>query len=145
MGYLMTYSIEQAHLATAKAYAKRSKSVKLKVGAVIVQDDRPVSVGYNGTPPGSDNTCEDLIDGEWVTRPEVIHAESNCIGYAARRGVATEGATIVITHRPCFRCSKLILSAGITKVLYDRDYGDTTGVDILVKNNIEVGVIHEEN
>lgn len=123
-----------AHLKVAKVYSHLSYAKRLKVGAIILKNDRVVSVGYNGMPSGMDNVCE--IDG--VTRPEVVHAEMNAIAFAAKNGVATDGCTMVITHSPCFECSKLLMQAGIKDVYYEKEYRLTESLDFLKSNNITV-------
>jgi dCMP deaminase len=140
----------------AEGYAKLSYAKRLKVGAIITKDDRVISIGYNGTPAGWDNDCEDVIretftyvidkggeeyEGATVglkTKPEVIHAESNAIGKLARSSESGDGATMYITHAPCFDCAKLIHVAGIKKVFYREAYRSTEGIEFLNKSNIEV-------
>lgn len=138
---------DKAHLEAAKAYAKLSKAKRLKVGAVICRDDRIISIGYNGMPSGSDNVCEIQVNsttkqGEviesYMTRPEVIHAESNAIAFAAKNGVATDGCKLVLTHSPCFDCSRLIIQSGIKEVVYETDYRDISGIDFLKENGVSV-------
>ena len=120
-----------AHLQVAKAYASLSKAKRLQVGAVIIKDDRPISVGYNGCVSGGSNICEIEIDGELVTKPEVIHGESNAINFAAKNGIPTNECTLVITHSPCFGCAKSILQAGIKEVYYETEFRDLEGVKFL--------------
>lgn len=136
-----------AHLNAAQGYAKLSHAKRLKVGAVLVRDDRVISVGYNGMPSGGSNECEmtrpateeekSQYIGSGVnvtaiaTKPEVVHAEMNCIAFAAKNGIATEGSTLVITDSPCFECCKLLLQAGVKRVYYDRKYRETNGLDFL--------------
>lgn len=124
----------------AQGYAKLSKALRLKVGAVLVKEDRIISVGYNGTPFGYDNFCEysDTCNGELKTKPEVVHAEMNCIAFAAKNGIASDGATLVVTHSPCFECSKLLLQAGIKEVYYKTQYRDDLGLKLLEECNIKV-------
>lgn len=137
----------KAHLEAAKAYAKLSKAKRLKVGAVICRDDRIISIGYNGMPSGPDNVCEIKVNsttkqGEviesYMTRPEVIHAESNAIAFAAKNGVATDGCKLILTHSPCFDCSRLIIQSGIKEVVYETDYRDISGIDFLKENGVSV-------
>jgi len=152
----MPNKIDIAHMNAAEGYAKLSYAKRLKVGAIITKDDRVISIGYNGTPAGWDNDCEDEIretftyvidkggeeyEGATVglkTKPEVIHAESNAIGKLARSSESGDGATMYITHAPCFDCAKLIHVAGITKVFYREAYRSTEGIEFLNKSNIEV-------
>lgn len=136
-----------AHMNAAKAYSALSHARRLKVGAVLVKDDRIISVGYNGTPSGRDNNCEivtkrtlegPFVEKELATKPEVVHAEMNVIAFAARNGVSTNGCTLVITHSPCYECSKLIVQSGITRVIYETEYRITEGIDFLRECNIDV-------
>lgn len=126
----------------ATRIAELSYARRLKVGAVIVNDDTFV-YGYNGMPSGWDNNCEDTIwhsTGERTlkTKPEVLHAESNAISKLAKSVVNGKGANIFITHSPCLECSKLIYQTGITKVFYKTQYRDDTGLEFLKKSGIEV-------
>lgn len=137
-----------AHMGAAKVYAKLSRAKRLKVGAVIVRDERIISVGYNGTPSGRDNNCEfpieklNLLDQvesiEWFTKQEVCHAEMNAIMFAAKNGTATDGCDLYITHSPCFECAKMIIQSGIKRVFYETDYRDTDSIDFLLDTNVEV-------
>ena len=127
----------------AIGYSKLSYAKRLKVGAIITKDDRVISIGYNGTPAGWDNDCEYWIeDGDlgsgWKTKPEVLHAEANAIGKLARSSESGAGATMYLTHSPCFDCAKLIHVAGINKVFYRTQYRNTDGIEFLNKCNIEV-------
>ena len=131
-----------AHLKAAKAYAELSHAKRLKVGAVLVKDDRIISVGYNGMPAGMDNECEvKLPDSLFVTKPEVVHAETNAVAYAAKNGVATDGCTMVVTHSPCFECSKLLLQAGVKRIFYEEEYRLTESLEFLRAGGIEVSKI----
>jgi len=152
----MPNKIDIAHMNAAEGYAKLSYAKRLKVGAIITKDDRVISIGYNGTPAGWDNDCEDVIretftyvidkggeeyegaNNSLKTKPEVIHAESNAIGKLARSSESGDGATMYITHAPCFDCAKLIHVAGIKKVFYREAYRSTEGIEFLNKSNIEV-------
>lgn len=126
----------------AKRTAQESYANKLKVGAILVRDGRSITNGYNGMPTGFDNTCEDET-GE--TLDEVMHAEVNVIGYCAAKGIATEGCTIVITHVPCFRCAKVILSARISEVVYEQEFQQTNSLEFLKKAGIKVTKVGVEN
>ena len=113
----------KSHLSAAKVCAELSYAERLKVGAVITKDDRLISIGYNGTPTGFDNTCElHLDDSIKVTRPEVVHAEANAILFAAKHGLSTDGSMLVITHSPCYECAKMIVQCGIIEVYYEVEY-----------------------
>ena len=152
----------QAHLDVAARYSQLSKARRLKVGAVVVKDDRIISIGYNGTPPGWDNNCEDVIRETFTfgvgqsieeyeganytlkTKPEVLHAEENAIGKLARSHESGAGASMFITHAPCAQCAKLILVSGIKQVFYRDTYRDDSGVKFLQKGGVEVQQIKEE-
>jgi dCMP deaminase len=124
----------EAYMDVAERFAQLSSAVRLQVGAIVVKDDRIISIGYNGMPTGWDNCCED----EGKTKPEVLHAESNAIAKLARSPESGEGASIFITHSPCIDCAKLIYQSGIATVYYKNDYRSTQGIDFLNKSNIEV-------
>lgn len=139
----MIKKIDHAHMKAAEGYSELSYAKRLKVGAIITKDDRVISIGYNGTPAGWDNDCEYWIeDGDlgsgWKTKPEVLHAEANAIGKLARSSESGVGATMYLTHSPCFDCAKLIHVAGINKVFYRTQYRSTDGIEFLNKCNIEV-------
>jgi len=118
------------------------------VGCVLVKDDRIISIGYNGMPPGWSNQCETLSffteDGKQlpsqvlVTKPEVLHAEENAITKLARSTESGEGATAFITHAPCLSCAKLLYSSGIVEVFYANWYRDNSGLDFLKKCKIGI-------
>ncbi|NDB81617.1 MAG: CMP deaminase [Alphaproteobacteria bacterium] len=138
--------INYAHMNVAEEYAKLSYARRLKVGAIIVKDDRVISIGYNGTPSGWDNNCEDWVqisvdEYDWKTKNEVIHAEANAIAKLARSNEAGIAASMYITHAPCFECAKLIHIAGIEKVFYRNQYRNNEGINFLQKCNIEVAQI----
>lgn len=118
----------------AKAVSTASYAKRLKVGAVLVKNGNIIAFGYNGTPSGFDNTCE--INE--VTKSEVLHAESNAIAKCAKSEHSSEGATLYVTDSPCFECAKLIIQAGIKRVVYDADYRLDDGVVLLKKAGIEI-------
>ena len=122
----------------AEAAAKQSYAKRLQVGAIAVKDHRILSVGYNGTFPGADNNCENLIDGKLVTKKEVIHAEMNLIYKLARDGESGADADLFITHAPCFECAKAILSVGFKKVWFRNEYKSDEGIQLLKANGIDV-------
>ena len=123
----------------AEVFADCSTATRLKVGAVLVKDNRILSVGYNGTAPGASNECETVLsDGSSVTRPDVIHAEQNAIYKAARDGQSLLGAAMFVTHAPCIECSKGILASGIRTVYYKQQYRDDTGVQFLKQYGVAV-------
>ena len=141
----------KAHLDVATRYSELSHARRLKVGAIVVKDDRIISIGYNGTPAGWDNNCEyehyslgNPNDFELKTKPEVLHAEENAIAKLARSHESGLDADIYITHAPCPQCAKLIYAAGIRRVFYRHIYRDTAGIDFLLKCGIEVTRISEE-
>jgi dCMP deaminase len=145
----------QAHLDVAQRYSQLSKARRLKVGAVVVKNDRIISIGYNGTPPGWDNNCEDVVgevkdeagnvvDTLLKTKPEVLHAEENAIGKLARSHESGDGATMFLTHAPCAQCAKLILVSGIRQVFYRDTYRDDSGVQFLIKGGIDVQQLKKE-
>ena len=123
------------YLRMAHIWAENSYCTRRQVGALIVKDKMIISDGYNGTPSGFPNVCEGE-DG--LTIPCVLHAEANAITKIARSGNNSDGATIYITDAPCIECAKLIIQAGIKRVLFSRAYRLTDGIDLLKKANIEV-------
>jgi dCMP deaminase len=132
-----------AFMDTAERFAQLSSAVRLKVGAVVVKDNRIISIGYNGMPSGWTNECENTIQHSddtvtTVTKDEVIHAEANAIIKLARDGESGNNASLFCTHAPCIHCAKLIHGAGIKTVYYRESYRDTLGLDFLNKCNIEV-------
>ncbi len=136
----------------AERFAKLSHARRLHVGAIVVKDDRIISIGYNGMPAGWDNDCEDEVvleqDEKFVkvlkTKPEVLHAETNAIAKLARSSDSGLDADIFITHAPCLDCSKLIYQSGIKRVFYRDSYRNTDGVAFLEKSNITVIQIKKE-
>ena len=125
-------------MATAKIFAELSHARRLHVGAIIVKDDRIISIGYNGMPAGWDNNCEHETGTELKTKPEVLHAETNAIAKLARSSDSGLDADIFITHAPCLDCAKLIYQSGIRRVFFGEAYRDTSGVDFLKNSNIQV-------
>lgn len=126
-----------AHMAAANVYSQLSKARRMKVGAVLVRDDRIISVGYNGTISGGDNNCEiEEADGTLVTKREVLHAEENVILFAAKNGMSTNGCTLYITASPCFNCARMIIQCGIQRVYYRDEYRDTAGIEFLNNNDV---------
>lgn len=120
------------YLEIAKLISNHSKASRKKVGAILVKDGRIISIGYNGTPKGFDNTCE--IDGK--TKKEVLHAESNCISKCAKSTDSSENATLYVTLSPCIECAKLIIQCGIKEVYYCEMYHEVDGIDLLQKAKI---------
>ncbi len=133
---------DKAYLRMAQTWAELSHCERKKVGALIVRDGRIISDGYNGTPAGFPNCCEDQQGNtEWY----VLHAEANAILKVARSTNDCSGATLFITLSPCKDCSKLVLQAGIKRVVYMTEYKDTTGVDFLKSAGVEVVHISDPN
>lgn len=123
-----------AYLNMARMWAQLSQANRKKVGALLVKDGQIISDGFNGTPSGYDNACEDEDNN---TRWEVLHAESNAILKCARFGDSCNGATLYLTYSPCRDCSKLIAQSGIVRVVYIEEYRDTTGLEFLRKVGVE--------
>jgi dCMP deaminase len=127
----------------AETFAELSSAKRLHVGAIVVKDDRIISIGYNGMPSGWDNNCEDTIQHSddtvtLKTKPEVLHAETNAIAKLAKSNESGLDATMFVTHAPCLDCAKLIYQSGINHVLYRNSYRDTSGVAFLEKSGIKV-------
>lgn len=155
----------------ARRFAELSSARRLQVGAIVVKDDRIISIGYNGMPTGWDNNCEDKqymdggaggwlspgeIEGSWPledeigryrlkTKPEVLHAESNAISKLAKSSESGDGADIFVTHSPCVECAKLIYQTGIRRVYFGESYRDDAGVRFLKLSGVEVRKIEEDN
>ena len=128
-----------AHMRAAHLYSDLSTARRLKVGALVVKDDRIISIGYNGMPKGWDNNCElELEDGTIKTKPEVLHAETNAIAKLARSNESGLDADLFVTHSPCLDCAKLIYQAGIRRVYYSVSYRDDSGVIFLKNSGVEV-------
>ena len=118
----------------AAIWAKNSYCKRRQVGALLVKDNMIISDGYNGTPSGFENICEE----NGVTKPYVLHAEANAISKVAKSGNSSAGATLYVTASPCIECSKLIIQSGIKRVVYKDEYRLTDGVDLLRKAGVEV-------
>lgn len=155
----------------ARRFAELSSARRLQVGAIVVKDDRIISIGYNGMPTGWDNNCEDKqymdggaggwlspgeIEESWPledeigryrlkTKPEVLHAESNAISKLAKSSESGDGADIFVTHSPCVECAKLIYQTGIRRVYFGESYRDDAGVRFLKLSGVEVRKIEEDN
>ena len=119
----------------AAVWAKNSYCKRRQVGALLVKDRMIISDGYNGTPSGFENICE---DENGVTKPYVLHAEANAITKVAKSGNNSKGATLYVTASPCLECAKLIIQSGISRVVYRDEYRLTDGVGLLRKAGIEV-------
>jgi dCMP deaminase len=131
---------DKAYLRIAKEWGQLSYCQRKKVGAIIVKDKMIISDGYNGTPSGFENCCE---DEENNTKWYVLHAEANAISKVARSTQSCEGATLYITLSPCKDCSKLIHQSGIKRVVYHQEYKDCSGLDFLRKAGVEVDLIED--
>lgn len=129
-------SFDFTFIKVAEVIAERSKSTRLKVGAVLVKDNRIISTGYNGLVSGVQPDV--LEDENGVTKKEVIHAELNCIISCARNGVSCEGSTLYLTHSPCQSCAALIAQSGIKKVIFKNDYRDSIGINKLGEYGVKV-------
>ena len=128
-------ALDYRYLRMADIWAENSYCARRKVGALIVKDKRIISDGYNGTRSGFENVCEDE-DG--LTKPYVLHAEANAITKIARSGNNSDGATLYVTDEPCIECAKLIIQAGIRRVVYMREYRLHAGLELLRRAEIEV-------
>ena len=134
------HKYDKAYLRIAAEWSKLSYCKRKQVGAIIVRDRMIISDGYNGTPSGFENCCEDT---EGLTQWYVLHAEANAILKVARSTQTCDNATLYITLSPCKECSKLIHQSGIKRVVYKNGYRDTSGIDFLVKAGIEVAQIED--
>ena len=128
-------NLDHRYLRMARIWAENSYCQRRQVGAIVVKDKMIISDGYNGTPSGFENVCEDEQN---VTKPYVLHAEANAITKLARSSNNSEGATIYITASPCIECAKLIIQAGIKRVVYGEHYRLTDGIELLQRAGIEV-------
>jgi dCMP deaminase len=133
-----------AFMDVAERFAQLSSAKRLQVGAIVVKDDRIISIGYNGMPSGWDNECEDTFHHHelgtctTVTKAEVLHAETNAIAKLAKSSESGLGATMFVTHAPCIDCAKLVYQSGIDTVYYKNDYRSTQGLDFLTKSNVNL-------
>ena len=133
-----------AFMDVAERFAQLSSAVRLQVGAIVVKDDRIISIGYNGMPSGWDNECEDTFHHHelgtctTVTKAEVLHAETNAIAKLAKSSESGLGATMFVTHAPCIDCAKLVYQSGIATVYYKNSYRSTQGVLFLEKSGVEL-------
>lgn len=126
---------DEKYLRMAAIWAENSYCIRRQVGALIVKDRMIISDGFNGTPSGFENVCE---DDSGVTKPYVLHAEANAISKVAKSGNSSEGSTLYVTASPCIECAKLIIQAGIKRVVYKDEYRLTDGIDLLKRAGIEV-------
>lgn len=148
--FIMKQKFINAYMDVAQRFAQLSSAKRLQVGAIVVKDDRIISIGYNGMPSGWDNNCEEevvvaVIDGvpqkeikELKTRPEVLHAEMNSLMKLAKSSESGNNAAMFVTHSPCMDCAKGIYQAGIKEVYYKNNYRSTQGIEFLEKCGVEV-------
>lgn len=160
----MKEKFKKAYMQVAKTFGDLSHARRLHVGAIVVKDDRIISIGYNGMPAGWDNNCEDKeymnVDaGGWLsleeiesgwpledadgryrlrTKPEVLHAESNAIAKLAKSNDSGDGADLFVTHSPCIECAKLIYQSGIRRVYFGENYRDDAGIKFLKASGVQV-------
>jgi len=127
--------LDKRYLEMAKIWAKNSYCKRRKVGALIVKDKMIISDGYNGTPSGFENICEDENE---KTKAYVLHAEANAITKVAKSGNSSEGATLYVTTSPCIECSKLIIQSGIKRVVFIEKYRRTNGLELLERVGVEI-------
>lgn len=133
--------LDMRYLRMARIWAENSYCQRRKVGALVVKDKMIISDGYNGTPSGFENVCEDENN---VTKPYVLHAEANAITKLARSLNNSDGATLYVTAAPCIECAKLIIQSGIKRVIYAEQYRLTDGIDLLKRANIEVTYLNPD-
>ena len=146
----MKENFKQTYMKTAKIFAELSHARRLHVGAIVVKDDRIISIGYNGMPAGWDNNCEEeighvldntnnIVEIRLKTKPEVLHAERNALDKLAKRGgTGGDDAAMFSTHAPCLECAKSIYGAGIKEVYYSQDYRSEDGVNFLKKCSVKI-------
>ena len=135
------HKFDLRYLQMARIWAQNSYCQRRQVGALVVKDGMIISDGYNGTPSGFENVCEDENN---VTKPYVLHAEANAITKLAHSSNNSDGSTIYITASPCIECAKLIIQAGIKRVVYGEQYRLTDGIDLLKRAGIETIYINPE-
>lgn len=128
-------TLDRRYLRMASIWAENSYCVRRKVGAILVKDKMIISDGFNGTPSGFENVCEDDND---TTKPYVLHAEANAITKVARSNNSSEGSTLYITASPCLECAKLIIQSGIKRVVFNELYRISDGIDLLRRAGVEV-------
>ncbi len=133
--------LDLRYLKMAKIWAENSYCIRKKVGALLVKDKMIISDGYNGTPEGFENICEDDND---TTKPYVLHAEANAITKVAKSNNSSQDSTLYVTTSPCIECSKLIIQSGIKRVVFCEKYRDTSGLELLEKAGIILTHIPEE-
>ncbi len=128
--------LDKRYLRMAAIWAENSYCVRRQVGAILVKDKMIISDGYNGTPSGFENVCEDEKTG--LTKPYVLHAEANAISKVARSGNSSEGATLYVTSSPCIECAKVIIQAGIRRVVFYEKFRTLDGCELLKRAGVEI-------
>jgi dCMP deaminase len=145
------HKVDVTYIKMAQTWAELSHATRKKVGALIVKNNTIIADGYNGTPSGFENECEEAINNEdgsfkeYKTKWYVLHAESNALAKVAKSTQSCDGATLYITYSPCTECSKLILQSGIKKVVYLEEYRDIAGLDFLRRAGIEIKKVSLDN
>lgn len=134
--------IDYRYIRMARIWAENSYCKRRQVGALLVKDKTIISDGYNGTPSGFPNVCEDDND---TTFPYVLHAEANAIAKVAQSNNSSDGATLYVTASPCIECAKLIIQAGIKRVVYSEKYRLTDGIDLLERAGVKVKFLNEQD
>jgi dCMP deaminase len=134
-------ALDRRYLRMAQIWAENSYCIRRQVGAIIVRGSMIISDGYNGTPSGFENVCEDESGAH--TKPYVLHAEANAISKVARSNNSSDGATLYVTASPCLECAKLIIQAGIKRVVYHEPYRLTDGIDLLQRAGVECTQIED--
>ena len=130
--------LDQRYMRMARIWAENSYCERRKVGALLVKNKMIISDGYNGTPSGFENKCEDENN---VSKPYVLHAEANAISKIARSHNSSDGATLYVTASPCIECAKLIIESGVKRVIFGEEYRIMDGVDLLKRAGIEVELL----
>jgi len=133
--------LDRRYLSMARIWGQNSYCQRRKVGALLVKNKMIISDGYNGTPSGFENICEDENN---ATKPYVLHAEANAITKVAKSNNSSEGLTLYVTASPCLECAKLIIQSGITRVVYDEKYRIDDGIRLLQRAGIELKYIEQE-
>lgn len=142
----MKEKFKRAYIDVAHRFAQLSSARKMKVGCIIVKNDRIISIGYNGMPSGWTNNCEKTLNGQLITKPEVLHAEANAITKVARSSESCEGASLFVTHTPCLECAKLIYQSGVKEVYYKHDFVSNQrgmGAEFLTDSKVKLEKITE--
>lgn len=138
---MATDKLDSCYIRMAKIWSENSYCVRRKVGALVVKDRMIISDGYNGTPSGFENVCEDENN---VTKPYVLHAEANAITKLARSNNSSDGATLYVTASPCIECAKLIIQAGIKRVVYSEHYRLEDGIELLKRAGIQIDFLNPD-